>query len=56
MDIVMAGIDHSKAGLEARERFSFTKSAAEAAMKQAGEESGADGCVILPPATAPNSG
>ena len=47
MNIKMAGIDHSKAGVEAREAFSFTKSAAEGAMKQVREEFGADGCVIL---------
>ena len=37
MNIKMAGIDHSKAGVEAREAFSFTKSAAEGAMKQVRE-------------------
>ena len=47
MDIKMAGIDHSRAGVETRELFSFTKSAAEEAMKQVREEFGAAGCVIL---------
>ena len=47
MNITMAGIDHSKADVEIRERFAFTKSAAEAGMKRVREEFGATGCVIL---------
>lgn len=47
MDIKMAGIDHSRAGVATRELFSFTKSAAEEAMKRVREEFGAAGCVIL---------
>lgn len=47
MNIKMAGIDHSRAGVETRELFSFTRSAAEKAMKQVREEFGAAGCIIL---------
>lgn len=47
MNIRMVGIDHSKAAIEYRERFSFTKSAAEAAMRRVTGEFGATGCVVL---------
>ncbi|MGI5958470.1 MAG: glutamyl-tRNA reductase [Massiliimalia sp.] len=47
MEIRMAGIDHSKAGLEYREIFSFTKSALAAALKQIKSEYPSMGCVIL---------
>lgn len=47
LDIAMAGIDHNKAGLEMRERFSFTKAAAKEAMILMREQAEAEGCVIL---------
>lgn len=47
MEIRMAGIDHSKAGLEYREIFSFTKSGLSAALRQIKAEYPQMGCVIL---------
>lgn len=47
LDIAMAGIDHNKAALEMRERFSFTKAAAREAMVLVREQMKAEGCVIL---------
>lgn len=47
MNIKMVGIDHSKATIEYRELFSFTKSTAAAAMQRVLAEFGVEGCVIL---------
>ena len=47
LNIIMAGIDHAAAGIDTRERFSFTKTAAEAAMNQLRQNHIAQGCVIL---------
>lgn len=47
MKISMVGIDHSKAELSFRERFSFTKAAAVESMKQIKEECPECGCLLL---------
>lgn len=47
MNIAMIGIDHSRASIEYRELFSFTKAQAAAAMRRISEESGVDGCLLL---------
>lgn len=47
MSISMIGIDHSKAPVDIRARFSFTKKNAAAAMERFKEEPGILGCIIL---------
>lgn len=47
MDIHMAGIDHEKAGIPVREKFSFTRKQAGAAMEQLKQRETVSGCVIL---------
>jgi len=47
INIKMVGIDHSKATIEYRELFSFTKATAVAAMQRIRAEFGAAGCVLL---------
>lgn len=47
MNISMAGIDHRRATIAQRELFSFTKAASAQAVRQAVEEFGAQGCVLL---------
>lgn len=43
----MIGIDHSKASVDIRAKFSFTKKRAIEAMKKLKEEHGILGCIIL---------
>lgn len=45
--IEMAGVEHSTAPLEIRERFAFTVSTAQSAMRQALGVNGVAGCVVL---------
>ena len=47
MSISMIGIDHSKASVDIRAKFSFTKKRAIEAMKKLKEEHGILGCIIL---------
>ena len=47
MSISMIGIDHSKASVDIRAQFSFTKKRAIEAMKKLKEEHGILGCIIL---------
>ena len=47
MSISMIGIDHSKASVDVRAKFSFTKKRAVEAMKKLKEEHGILGCIIL---------
>lgn len=47
LHVKMVGIDHNKASIEYRERFSFTKSGAAEAMRLLKERYPIDGCVIL---------
>ena len=47
MSISMIGIDHSKASVDIRAKFSFTKKRALEAMKKLKEEHGILGCIIL---------
>ncbi len=47
MKISMVGIDHSKAGLSCRERFSFTKNAAVESLERLREKWPDCGCVLL---------
>lgn len=47
MSISMIGIDHSKASVDIRAKFSFTKKRAVEAMKKLKEEHGILGCIIL---------
>lgn len=47
LQIKMVGIDHNKASIEYRERFSFTKAGAAEAMRILKERYPIDGCVIL---------
>lgn len=47
MSISMIGIDHSKASVDIRAKFSFTKKRAIKAMKKLKEEHGILGCIIL---------
>ena len=47
MSISMIGIDHSKASVDVRAKFSFTKKRAIEAMKKLKEEHGILGCIIL---------
>lgn len=47
LHVKMVGIDHNKASIEYRERFSFTKAGAAEAMKMLKERYPIDGCVIL---------
>lgn len=47
LNVRMVGIDHNKAAIEYRERFSFTKTGAAEAMKSLKERYPVDGCVIL---------
>ncbi len=47
MNFCMAGIDHSRATVEYRELFSFTKTAAAEAMRRVRAEFGAEGCAII---------
>lgn len=47
LNIRMVGIDHNKASIEYRERFSFTKAGAVEAMRILKERYPIDGCVIL---------
>lgn len=47
MQVKMVGIDHSKACLTDRERFSFTKEEAVLAMKEVRKITGISGCILL---------
>lgn len=47
MDLQMIGIDHSTAGVEIREQFSFTPLQAERALQEVSRQSGVRGCVLL---------
>ena len=47
MKIQMIGMDHSRAPVEIRERFSFTTAGAEAAMKTVCATPGVEGCILL---------
>lgn len=47
MDLQMIGIDHSTAGVEIRERFSFTPLQAERALQEVSRQPGIRGCVLL---------
>lgn len=47
MQVTMIGIDHSRASIEYRELFSFTKAQTASAMIQIKEEFGAEGCLLL---------
>lgn len=47
MNIYMLGIDHSRASVEYREKFSFTKKEANNFMKEIKKSSGICGCIIL---------
>lgn len=47
MQIIMVGIDHSKAPIALRERFSFTKAQAAEAMKLLRKEGRAGGCLLI---------
>lgn len=45
--IMMVGIDHNKAPIDEREKFSFTKNQGAQALKTLKEEEGVSGCLIL---------
>lgn len=47
MGIQMVGIDHSRAGIDVRSLFSFTKKGMEAAFERLKQEEGLEGCVII---------
>lgn len=47
MNIIMAGIDHSLASIDIREKFSFTKTALEAAYERLLDNESVEGAVIL---------
>ena len=47
MRLQMIGIDHSTAQIAVRERFAFTKSAAEQALQTLKKIKGVRGCVLL---------